>query len=403
MSVLEVWLEIDWDAPEAGTRALAKYARSVRAGDPVELAVAAGALTEEEAAERFRAIVQDDEELAPRYPTLPDVAIHAGGIPDDVPEHLRLPGAGERALHVLRNELAPYVAVTPVLNSAEWARTFEPEPGFRHLVVDNASNDGTADILTERGADVVVNDRRLTRVENWRQAIRVFLETSDAEWMKWMFAGDALAPGAAGVLDRALAAHPEAQLISCAYDWKLPDGNVTRFVSLKGTRIVLPHESLQRFMLQGNWLGGPIALALHREVLEDLEFGLQPWVADWQASMEIARRHPVLYVTEPIGLFDASRPRYHSAHEKDAYTIVQDVGMRYQALQHLKELAPDLDVTDLEEKLDNIGLGAILGRIQRKQNAPVAPPGTRVAFEATTRGGTARSRLGGGKRRSGRR
>jgi hypothetical protein len=396
MSGLQMWLEIDWSAPEPGLLALEAYVRSVRAGDAVELAVAAGPLTEEEAGARLMAALRDRRELAGRIETLPDIVVYAGDVPDGVEDHLRLPGPGEQALQVLRESFAPYVAVTPVLNQAEWARTWKPEPGFRHLMVDNASDDGTAEILRERGADVVVNERRLTRVENWAQSIKVFLATSDATWLKWVFAGDRLLPGAAGILDRATEAYPEAMLIAAVYDWKLPDGNMVPVRSLTETKLVQPAESLQRFVLQGNWLGGPIALALHRDVLADVNFGLQPWVADWQASMEIARRHPILYVDEKIGFFDSSRGRYHRAHEADVYTMVQDIGMRYLALQHLHELMPHLDLSKFETTLDSAGLTSIARRIQTKQQAAAAPPATRVGFEATTRGGAARVRLGGG-------
>jgi hypothetical protein len=401
---LTVWIAIDWDAPAEGARALARYLRSVRGGDACELAVAAGPLSEEEAAARLLALIEDDADMAPRRSALPDIVVHAGGIPGDVPDHLRLPGPGERGLDTLRNELAYYVAITPVLNQADWARTFKPEPGFRHIVVDNASDDDTGRILAERGCDVFVNERRLSRVENWKRCIEVFRQHSDAEWMKWIFAGDHLAPGAAAVLDRAIASFPTAKLITGAYDWKIPDGTIMPFKALSESKLVLPGESLQRFVLQGNWIGGPVAVALNRDVLGDIEFGTQPWVADWQASLEIARRHPVAYVTDKIGFFDASRARHHTAHEADPYTAVQDISMRYQALMHLKELAPSFDASEIEENLDTRVLNAIVDRIQRKQHAAEAPPATRVRLEGTGRGSKgARTHVGGKRKKAGRR
>jgi hypothetical protein len=395
MSALQVWLEIDWDAPARGLRALEDYVRSVRAGDPAELAVAAGALSEEEAGERLMALIRDDAELATRQSHLPEIVVYAGGVPADVEEHLRLPGPGEQALKVLREELAPYVALTPILNQAEWARSWKPEPGFRHLFVDNASDDGTADILTERGADVVVNDRRLSRVENWQQAVRVFLELSDAQWMKWIFAGDRLLPGAADILDRATATHPEVRMIAAEYDWKVADGRVVRFSRVGEEKVLEPHESLYRFTVQGNFLGGPAAIAMHRDVLGELEFGHHPFVADWQACLEIARRHKVLAVTDKIALFDASRARHHRAHEHDVYTVVQDAAMRYQALGLLREMVPNLDLSEIESKLDSSLGAAMVQRISAKQQPEAAPPSTRVAFEANTSGGATRMRLGG--------
>jgi len=393
---LQVWLAFDWDAPESSLRLLEAYLRSVRPGDPAELAVTIGSLQEEEAGARLLALIAEDPQLAPRASRLPEIVVHAGDVPDDVPDHLRLPGPGEIALHTLREELAPYVAVTPVLNQEEWARAWQPEPGFRHLVVDNASDDATAALLAERGAEVVVNERRLSRVDNWRHAVTVFLEQTKAPWMKWVFAGDRLLPGAADLLDSAIAAHPEVRLISAEYDVKQPDGRLTRFRGAPETTLVEPAEALYRFTLSGNWMGGPIALALHRDLLAQIEFGAHPFVADWQASLSLARRHPVLYVAEPVGVFDASRSRYHTAHERDVYATVQHVAMRYQALDALRELRPGADLAQAEEQLDSFANRALATRFKLKDLADQAPPGARVVLEdGSSAGGATRLRLGG--------
>jgi hypothetical protein len=387
MSARRLWLEFDWDAPDAGLEALASYVRNIRAGDPVELAIPSGDLTEEAAGDRFIELARSTPRVAERWQWLPEIVIYSGGIPADVPAADRLLGAGAALAHRLREQFARYVAVTPVLNQAAWAQTFEPEPGFRHLVVDNASDDGTADLLAERGADVVREDERVGRVDNWRRAAKAFLERTDADWMKWVFAGDGLLPGAANILDRALARHPDVKIVSLAYDWRRPDGVTARFCSLPETRIVLPVESAERFAVQGNWLGGPIALLLHRDVVENMEFGHHPFVGDWQASMEIALRTPVLYVNDgPIGFFDQTRDRYHNQHDQDVYTMVQDAAMRYQALVRLGELAPERDLTELRQTLDQRLFGLVAVRI-KAEAAAKAPPG-------------ARQRPGGGKKRS---
>ena len=398
--MIQIWLSVDWDAPEPALRALESYCRSVREGDPAELAIAAGALDKNEAGARLMELVNQDPELSTRVKLLPDIVVYDGDVPADVEDHLRLPGPAEQALHVLREELAPYVAVTPVLNQAEWARTWQPEAGFRHLIIDNASDDGTAEILAERGADVVVNAQRVDRVGNWRRALQVFLEIGDAEWMKWCFAGDRLLPGAAGVLDRAIAAHPDVKVITADYQMKLADGGTVKFQAIAETKIVEPIESLYRFVLQGNWMGGPIAIALHRDVIEQIDFGHHPWVADWQASLSLAINHPVLKVTEPIGVFDMTRSRYHSAHERDVSTIVQDGAMRYQALALLRELGTSLDLDDAERKIDTYIAQEAMRRLQSRHDATKAPPAARVRLEAEPGpGGAPRLRLGNGRGR----
>jgi hypothetical protein len=396
--VIQMWLSVDWDAPEPALRALEAYCRSVREGDPAELMIAGGALEKNEAGARLMQLVNQDPELSTRVKLLPDITVVDGDIPAEVEDHLRLPGPGEGALHVLREELAPYVAVTPVLNQAGWAKSWQPEAGFRHLVIDNASDDGTAQILSDRGADVIVCEDRVGRVENWARSLQLFLQATDAEWMKWCFAGDRLLPGAAGVLDRAIAAYPDAKVITADYQMKHPDGGVTKFAAMTDTKVVEPVESLYRFVLQGNWMGGPIAIALHRDVIEEIEFGHLPWVADWQASFSLARRYPVLHVAEPIGLFDLTRGRYHTAHEKDVSTIAQDGSMRYQALAILREIAPHLPLDEAEAKIDNWVTLEAVRRNNMRRDASAAPPGARIRMQdSAAPGGATRVRLGGGR------
>jgi hypothetical protein len=396
--MIRMWLSVDWDAPEPALRALEKYCRSVRECDPAELLVAGGTLEKEQAGARLLELLNQDPELSARLGSLPDVTVVDGDVPDDIDEHLRLPGPGEPALRVLREELAPYVAVTPVLNQEEWARTWQPEAGFRHLVIDNASDDDTAQILSDRGADVVVNETRLSRVDNWRRAVQVFQELDAGEWMKWVFAGDRLLPGAATVLDNAIAEYPDVRVITAQYQMRHPDGGVTRFAGLRDTQLVPTAEALHRFVLQGNWMGGPIAIALHRDVLDEMDFGHHPWIADWQASMSLALNHPVLHVAEPIGLFDGARGRYHTAHDKDVSTVVQDSAMRYQALEHLRERGANLPLAELEAKVDQWLANEATRRIKSRRDAVNAPPGMRTRMEAESgAGGAARMRVGNGR------
>jgi hypothetical protein len=78
----------------------------------------------------------------------------------------------------------------------------------------------------------------------------------------------------------------------------------------------------------------------------------------------------VLYVSgEPIGYFDQGRERYHNQHDRDVYTVVQDAAMRYQALMRLGELAPERDLTELRDQLDQRLLG-----IMAERSKAAAPP-----------------------------
>src|SRR6185436_19002545 len=112
---------------------------------------------------------------------------------------------------------------------------------------------------------------------------------------------------------------------------------------------------------------------------------------------------------EPIGLFDASRGRYHSAHEQDVSTIVQDGAMRYQALARLREMGAKLDLDDTERKVDTYVTREAVRRLQRACGWTPTPAraAAPACASATAAGGfrshERRHRGRGGRRRARRR
>jgi hypothetical protein len=369
--VLQLWLRPDWDAPAAAVGVVDEYLHAVRPADPVQLAIASGSLSEEEAGARVVDLLGDLPSFA-RYagPNLPDLTVFEGEIPGDVPAERRLSSreAAAPVLHALRARLAPFVAITPAYNRAEWARSWRPEPGFRHLVVDNASTDGTGDLLEAAGAEVVRRSHTIERVQNWRATLETARDRTDATWFKWLFAGDELLPGAAGVLEAAIAAHPEARLVVSEFVWRAPDGSTRPWRTVGETRIVSPAEAMRR-ACNDNWFGGPVAHCVHRDAIDDAQFGAQPWVADWQACLNIAKRHPVLYVAEPVGLLNLEHRLYHQSHQNRLRSVTQDWTIRLEALDVLRELEPGPETDELERNMHvrmvhecaavvNAGLGA---------------------------------------------
>jgi hypothetical protein len=347
---LQLWVAADWMAPDAIVGVIDEYLHAVRATDAVQLAIASGPLSEEEAGARLLELLADLPAFA-RYagPHLADITVFEGDVPAGVPTDRRLRSREDAApvLHAMRDQLASFVAVTPAYNRAEWARGWRPEPGFRHLVVDNASTDGTAELLEAAGAEVVRQPRTIERVLNWRSALETFRDRTDATWMKWLFAGDELLPGAADTLRAAIDAHPEARLVVAEFLWRYPDGTTRNWRTVGETRLVEPAEAMRR-ACKDNWFGGPIAHCVHRDAVEDAHFGTQPWVADWQACLNIAKRHPVLYVAEPIGVLNLEHRLYHRAHENRLRSVVQDWTIRLEALDALRELAPGPETDELE-------------------------------------------------------
>ena len=350
---LQFWLQPDWESPAEAIGIVDEYLHAARPVDPVQLAIASGSLTEEDAGERMIKLLGELPSFS-RYagPHLPDLTVFEGEIPADVAAEHRLGSraAAAAALHALRARLAPFVAITPAYNRAEWARGWRPEPGFRHLVVDNASTDGTGDLLEAAGAEVVRRLHTIERVQNWRATLEAARDRTDAPWFKWLFAGDELLPGAADILQRAIAAHPEARLVVSEFVWRSADGTTRPWRTVGETRIITPPEAMRR-ACNDNWFGGPVAHTVHRDAVDDAVFGAQPWVADWQACLNIAKRHPVLYVAEPVGVLNLEHRLYHQSHENRLRSVTQDWTIRLEALDVLRGLEPGRETGELEHAM----------------------------------------------------
>jgi hypothetical protein len=334
----------------------------------VQLALPSGALTEDEAGARLMPLLGDLPAFA-KYagPHLPDITVFEGGIPADVPPDRRVAGREDAAplFRSLRDRFASLVSLTPVYNRADWARTWRPEPRFRPLVVDNASTDGTAEIFEAAGAQVVRQPKTIDRVLNWRSALETARDRTDGTWFKWLFAGDELLPGAAATLEDAIAAYPEARMIVTEYLLRDRAGRTSLWRTVGETRLLEPAESMRR-AADGNWFGGPIAHCVHRDAIDDAQFGIQPWAADYQACVNIARRHPVLYLAEPVGVLDRGHRQYLAVHEDRVRSVSQEWTVRLDALDAWRELADEgSDVDAVERGLHVQMVQQLAGLVQR--------------------------------------
>jgi len=228
----------------------------------------------------------------------------------------------------------------PLRNGGDWCETVTLPAGFNYVALDNQSTDGSADVLRQRGVDVRQTHELLGRLENWTATVRDFL-AGPHDWLKWLFVADELFPDAHENLRQAIDAYPQARLIVCDY---FVDNAAGRWPwpNLGETRLIQPAEAMALAVERGNWFGAPLAHCVHREALSHgFDFGDLPWVADWRLCLEIAARHPVLYLKQPVGVFDTARHGYHTLNELSLSASLEEGLMRVLAAQHYLRLTGD--------------------------------------------------------------
>lgn len=227
----------------------------------------------------------------------------------------------------------------PIYNNQEFLEKLEPDPLFRVTVFDNNSNDNSAQVANKKKWDVIKNKATSSRMENWERAAKYTIDNGDSKWCKWLFSGDALYPEAYGVLKQAQEKYPEVRLIIAEYDIVDEDGKKHPWKVFPATKVISPIESMQLIAEKGNWFGSPIGHCFHQEAVpQDLNLIPWQWTADMRFCMEIAKNHPVLYLSEKIGVFNSPQRKTYSSQFHAFESRIEEYNQRMRALEIFFEL-----------------------------------------------------------------
>ncbi|NJK35067.1 MAG: glycosyltransferase family 2 protein [Oscillatoriales cyanobacterium SM2_2_1] len=250
----------------------------------------------------------------------------------------------------------------PLHNAAAWCQSLELWPGFRYVASDNGSEDGSGDILRQKGVEVITQPTNLGRIGNWDFCLQHFA-ASDALWMKWLFTGDRLLPHAATALERAITQYPNVRLIFGAYTAVTASTRYTNY-AFPETRLLSPVDYLTETVRRGNIFGAPVSHCYHREaVTGGYTLGSRPWVADMQLCLSMGVRHPVLYLKEVLGEFHHGQRLYRSQFINSVSTAVDDYLLRQETTSQLLELTGDrLECDQLLRELDTSLEATLIGR-----------------------------------------
>ncbi|MFZ5829166.1 MAG: hypothetical protein ACOY3P_03725, partial [Planctomycetota bacterium] len=227
--------------------------------------------------------------------------------------------------------------------------------GLPCVVVDNGSlpeHMKRLEALAESSCGQVTlihHARDLGRLANWEFCLEHFRQ-SDRIWLKWLFAGDLLLPGAAEALQAAERAFPEARMIAAGFLHIQAERRML-LRPAEHLKLYSPADSLVRTAREGNWFGPPSAWCLHREaVVEGCRFGSLPWSADLALAAEVAVRWPVAAQPRPVVEFHADRRMHYRCYVGTVGSLLQEGLVREESL---RSWAPHILTPSLAKRTRN--------------------------------------------------
>lgn len=238
-------------------------------------------------------------------------------------------------------------AVIPSYNTEGLIKnTLDSAKEFPILAVDNDSNDNTTQAIKLNRPDAEIHSypSESNRTANWEHAIQAFLST-DYTWLKWLFAGDQFLSTARKTLDNAISSYPTARMIiTNYYSVSKQEKKIISPPSLKETTLLQPGDSLYLSAKHGNWFGPPIAHAIHREALEQVnEISKLPYMTHMEIALQVCSKFPVLYVDLPIGEFHLAHRKNYRAYKGSLRALLEESLMQVEAQERFLSLTQNIE------------------------------------------------------------
>lgn len=258
----------------------------------------------------------------------------------------------------------PIVVYVPVFNAEEWASTVILPPDGEYVIMDNGSTDSTVATFQGRDVNVLHNMGDPSRVGNWRACLDHFMK-SEFRWMRWLFAGDAIEPGSCDVIRGWMKEYPEERVIVGAFRNDLGFSEAIERPSTVAMRMS-PCESSQRAAFLGNWFGPPLAVCIHREVIEKgvYQFGGLEWAADFHAIWQSSAHFSCLVLPDVFGTFCGPKRSFFQARRDSAQAVLETLAVRVLAAQQAFQLGARQEERD--RLLCKIEMDAWCGIFQRQ-------------------------------------
>ena len=197
--------------------------------------------------------------------------------------------------------------LTPVYNGEAYLRETlrsvqaQTYPNLVHVVIDNASTDGTADILTEfaNGPVPLITVRHpslIAQMENWNSAIKAI--PPDTDWFRLLCADDTIHPDAIEKTVMLGETDPEVGFVGCKRDI---NGAIHDPLWPKDQTIFDGKHALRRFFENKGMIMGPHVLVRTAAIMPDTPFyDLVENAADTDAALRVLTKWKMGFVHEHL-------------------------------------------------------------------------------------------------------
>ena len=242
-------------------------------------------------------------------------------------------------------------------------------PNFEFIILNNASTDNTAAIISEYSSDqrlqVIRNQETLPRLENF---VRVFAAASDqSRWLKFIGDDDRLLPGCLSAMVQAGEQSEKVGLVTSHY---YDGGLLVKGALPPGQELVSGPQFLRRLLLEPgarSTIFSPASLMIAHRVYRELGFFRTDLLhADSELFYRILNHYDLAYVHKPLTVTGYHSGSGQAGSTADGFTFAEAYLIRYEHLKYYSNLQfSTRDGERIKFNLVNDSVGFMLGRAAR--------------------------------------
>lgn len=247
----------------------------------------------------------------------------------------------------------------PVFNGMEYiARTLDSclslSVKSKVLVVDNCSTDGTVEIVKKYQCDnsqitLIENSSNLGRVGNWNRCLELF-EQSEAEYLKFVFAGDTLLPECIEKVESVFRQEPGLAIVAWPYNFIDSAKQSSRTPRILNEDIRLSFSQMvKRGMYPSQFAGAIICHTFARFAIVGERFN-EIFLGMAEFTNKVPLKGDFYHINTPLSEFHLD---CHSSYSKqfEYLFVLERAYTKAIGLENVKQSIDEIDYSNLKQEL----------------------------------------------------